>query len=145
MSEEFPEKLPCEKCNFVTSAKSKKDRVSGLKRHMKSQHPEAFLNGTVSEEINSENIDQINTAGNSEIPDADNIQMAESADPKIENEPMDESTDEGIFNEQLSEENLTNVSSLKVSTDKACTICGWVSKSVSKNNQVHIIRIPEIF
>merc|ERR1712200_355705 len=62
MSEDFPEKLPCEKCNFVTSAKSKKDRDSGLKRHMKSQHPEAFVNRTVSEEINSENIDQMNTA-----------------------------------------------------------------------------------
>ena len=145
MSEDFPEKLPCEKCNFMTSAKSKKDRVSGLKRHMKSQHPEALVNPTVTEEINSENIELRNTAGNSEIPDAEAIKMEGSAEPKIENKPMDESTDEGIFNEQSSEENLTDVSSLKVSADKACTICGWASKSVSKNNQVHIIRIPEIF
>ena len=145
MSEDFPEKLPCEKCNFVTSAKSKKDRVSGLKRHMKSQHPEALVNPTVTEEINSENIELRNTAGNPEIPDAEDIKMEGSAEPKIENKPMDESTDEGIFNEQSSEENLTDVSSLKVSADKACTVCGWASKSVSKNNQVHIIRLPEIF
>ena len=135
MSEDFPEKLPCEKCNFVTSAKSKKDRVSGLKRHMKSQHPEALCKPSVTEEINCENIDQRNTAGNSQIADVENITMEVSADPKIEDEGMDLSIDEGSSNEQSSEEN-GNVSSMKTSTHKACAVCGWVSKSVSKTNQV---------
>merc|ERR1719430_2792425 len=34
------ERLPCLQCNFVTSAKSKKDRTAGLRRHVKSHHAE---------------------------------------------------------------------------------------------------------
>ena len=37
-SEEPYERLHCKKCNFVTSAKSKKVRIDGLRRHVKSHH-----------------------------------------------------------------------------------------------------------
>ena len=37
-SEEPYERLHCKKCNFVTSTKSKKVRIDGLRRHVKSHH-----------------------------------------------------------------------------------------------------------
>ena len=37
-SEELYERLHCMKCNFVTSVKSKKVRIDGLKRHVKLHH-----------------------------------------------------------------------------------------------------------
>ena len=37
-SEEPYERLHCKKCNFVTSAKSKKVRIDRLRRHVKSHH-----------------------------------------------------------------------------------------------------------
>ena len=37
-SEELYERLHCKKFNFVTSTKSKKVRIDGLRRHVKSHH-----------------------------------------------------------------------------------------------------------
>ena len=81
--EEEPEKLNCKQCNFVTSAKSKKDRTSGLKRHVKSHHFENFVTEAATEQTTSDDTRHVQDNDEEDVAADDDIEM-NSTSPEIE-------------------------------------------------------------
>ena len=128
------ERLHCQQCNFVTSAKNKKDRASGLKRHKRSHHAETFVTDEAATEQTT-----------LEMEDVNHIQDDDEKDVTVEDEIK-----EGVSDDltQILGPSFSENSTLPEDEEKSgasCALCGFASSATRKSDFVssmkrHMIR-----
>ena len=121
------ERLPCQQCNFVTSAKSKKDRASGLKRHIRSHHFQPVFTEAATEER--------------PLEDINHVQDDEEKDMSGEEEIKEVASDD--LGPSFSENSTLGEEDKKVG--ESCILCGFASSASKKSDFVssmkrHMIR-----